>query len=1370
MCLMVIRFIKSCRQVVRLMKIQSLTGLKSVFLVLCILFASQICVAKEYSMQFNASNVKFRNIDTEELAKIGQIWAIAEDHQGYRWFSGARGAARFDGLNVKLFQNEPGNEFTLPEGYIGDILLTKNNRLYFATQSGLYEFDASLERFIKHPTIQYENEITLGIWALAEDSNGHILLGTTGGSLFRYNPSDHNVQQLTPPPGDEVTLNKNIFALALDSQGNIWFGGEFYLGVYDIKTQKIKQFPTGENNLAHGDIIAIAEDRQNRLWIGTSQGLTALDRSSGEFKQYNHDGENSQSISGNNIGDIVVDLDGRLWVSVDGAGLNLYNPKSDSFKRFKANANALGSLKTDSVRRLFVSQAGDLWAGYHPYGVAVSDRYGSSFDVYTYDALDLNSLSSSAISTIYQSSSTDLWLGTGNGINHLDLKTNKISRLVHDPDNANSLSSNGILTVMQDSSGRVWGGTWAGGLNLYEPDKKKYTHFKHDETDPFSIPNNNVWSLKERDKNSLWVGTSAGLSILNIQERTFTPIEGLTNRVGNIVSYKDNYLVLLDDSGFRILEKNTLKLLHKPESWLAIPKAVNVHVDQQDRIWINTVNGFKRLDNLKGDVSDFSQSGKTAQQYFSQIVSDNNGMIWLGNTSGITKFDENSNHFILFNSNHGLPGNSFRSPRASILLSDGRIAMGASEGLVIFDPNTVYTSTLAPKAIFTDLTVLDRAIDVQAEDAPIQSVINTADSMTFNYKQNVFSIKYTALDFQMASLNTFKFRLKGFDPEWREVKDQRTATYTNLNAGRYVFEVVAANDQGIFNPSPSRIDVVVLPPWWKTWWAYTIYVLTVVGIITRFIYNLWRKRRLAEEQNRILERKVAERTADLVEKNRDIQSMLSNMRQGLFTTGVNGGIHPEYSAYLEDIFETSNIAGVDIIEFLFSNAEISSDVIDQISAALGSIVGLDEMNYDFNSHLLINEYETLVNGSNKILSLDWSPIIENDTVEKIMVSVRDVTELKILEKEASSKKRELEIIGQLIKVSANKFDTFAQSAQTYLADCNRLVNETTDYDPVVVAKLYRNMHTIKGNSRTHGLSLLSNEAHETETLFSELKTDKTCWDKQRLNHGLELVEKQLNEYIHVHQDVLGRGQSQNQNQLNLEPDEIVEIQNQLETVKSSAPDLYRSLSKILSKNQYQSVKETLSSVIQSLSSIASDLGKQAPIVVVHDNDILIQNESTGLFVDVFAHILRNSVDHGIESPEERLNKDKPAEGRIEIELKQDKDKAVVLVKDDGRGLNFKRLYEKGSEQGRWSDSQMPTATEVANLIFESEVSTKDVVSNISGRGVGMDAVRGFLVQSGGNIHLSLKGEDASVLELSEMGFVPFEIHIELPLEKFHIIG
>ncbi|MCW8879675.1 MAG: ATP-binding protein [Kangiellaceae bacterium] len=528
-----------------------------------------------------------------------------------------------------------------------------------------------------------------------------------------------------------------------------------------------------------------------------------------------------------------------------------------------------------------------------------------------------------------------------------------------------------------------------------------------------------------------------------------------------------------------------------------------------------------------------------------------------------------------------------------------------------------------------------------------------------------------------------------------------------------------------------------------------------------------RMRETIEEQNRTLEQKVKERTAELRQKNKDIAVMMANMQQGLFTIMDGGVIHNEYSRHTETIFDTEQIANRNVMDLVFANSNLGADSLNQISTAVDSLLGEDEMMWDFNSHLLVTELQLHEQqDTSQILELDWDPIInpDNDEIEKIMVSVRDVTELRKLQFEAEQQKKELEIIGQILNVSFDKFSQFISSSYQFIQECRELVKKTPDKQTSVIETLFRNMHTIKGNARTYGFKQVNDIVHEVENTYDELRKDEDKqWLQDELLTALDDAEAAIKIYDSVAQQKLSGLSGDSVTGANVDLTKAQRLVEQALSIDFNSLDSKQKkwtseAYQLLSSAQGERLDKVIASVLSSVADLADDLGRAQPKVEFSDKGYLFKNSSHELLNNVFMHILRNALDHGVEEPGERLQKGKNEQGTINIGVNELDSKLTILISDDGRGIAVEKIYSRAVESKLLSEEQAkPSPQEIANLVFKSGFSTADEVTEISGRGVGMDAVKQFLKEQGGDIELE-------VGEVLGEGYYQFITKVSLPVE------
>jgi HPt (histidine-containing phosphotransfer) domain-containing protein len=521
--------------------------------------------------------------------------------------------------------------------------------------------------------------------------------------------------------------------------------------------------------------------------------------------------------------------------------------------------------------------------------------------------------------------------------------------------------------------------------------------------------------------------------------------------------------------------------------------------------------------------------------------------------------------------------------------------------------------------------------------------------------------------------------------------------------------------------------------------------------------------------NDSLEEKVKERTRELAEKNEDINTMLHNLPQGVLTVVKGTTIHKEYSSHLEEIFETKDITDRNAIEFIFGNSTLSSDQVSQVNTTVENFIGEDMLNYEVNEDLLMKEIcvKNPNSGSEKYLELLWSPIHsieDDDTLEKILVCIRDITKLKALTAESEEQKKKIEMIGQLIQVLPDDFGEFVNSANKYIKENVGLIKEKGEIPPIeIMEQLFRNMHTIKGNARTHDFVYVSNAAHEAEQEYDQLRKGlKKEWDPSLLIFHLEELEEALGIYQDVHDNVLGRGnegeEGGSSDYIRTEISGVIEIVDKLmnNSDKERASNIENITNKLVGLASV-SLSDVLKSLIKSLDSLAYDLDKETPEVVLEDKGMIFHPSRVSATKDVFTHILRNSIDHGIEEIEERKEKGKPDKGEIKIRGYEKDGFNYMIVKDDGRGLNLAKIAEKAKEMSGGKDIDSLKPIELANFVFLSGISTAKVVTDVSGRGVGMDAVKAFLMEMGGNIEIKFQTEP----EKGQI-MVPFSWVIKIP--------
>lgn len=1360
-----------------------------------------ICSFDAYAQNY-PKKMNFRNIMQNQNIVLGEVVAIVQDHEGFMWLGGRNALLRYDGydfLSIPIAANDS-KKNAEPQSVkqVVDLLEDSHQQLWISTREGLFNYDRAHEvaRRLKSQdgkTLKIDRTI-----ALAEAPTGEILVGSYDG-LIIIDPVTHNAQIMVNVESNPNSLpNNTVRKIIVGKQGIIWLGTDAGLVRMEWPNKKmtlIFPYPSNRKSLPDNAVRTMAQDHNGDLWLGVVNGLYKFNPHTANFKRYQNDPNDRFSLAHNLTRDIFVDKNGWVWTGSDAGGLSLYDARNDRFIRFQHDAGRAGSLSSNTIRRIYQDDAGDMWVGTYPSGLNFHDRLTNAISVFRKEGDPNRGLLDNNVESVIEDKDGNLWIGAG-GVTRYNPTTETFIHYQKQTSNSavtRAFNSTSAISALVDFDGDIWFGTWAesyhrynsktdsfdqmpfdaslsrtklntsaklidsvvwsiyedkqknlwlgthnSGLSKYNKNTGNYTNYEFNESDPTSVSTTVVWATFEDSAKRFWVGTANGLNLMDRDKGTFK-----------------RYMANPDDS-----------------HGLASGVISSIFEDKKQRLWLGTDSGLHLYHPEANNFSRYGTKDGFVDSGIRAITEDQFGNLWMGTNNGVVRFNPDSKtvrNYMRFN------GENIGSiaTGAALATRKGEIIFGTKNGLYIFDVNKLTTNEEIPPIALTDFRVFNKKIFTDDPDNILKKVINQTDRITLDYTKSMISFSFSALNYRDSDKNQYAYKLDGFDDAWREVGNQRTALYTNLDAGNYIFRVKASNNDGIWNESGRSIKVNQLPPPWKTWWAYTIYLLAVIAMIMQFVNSQRKKRRLVEEQNRLLEIKVAERTAELREKNTDIQAMLSNMPQGLFTVEVGGNIHSEYSRFLESIFETTEIAGRNAMSLLFSGANLGGDTFSKIKSAINSIIGEDEMNYKFNSHLLIREYEVNLGEKHKYLTLDWNPIVGENQVDKLMVSVRDVTLFKQLESEAVSKKRELDIIGQLLNVPAKKYSAFAASTKRFIAQNRDYIKCNEQRSDIAIALLFRNMHTIKGNCRTFGFRFFSDVVHEVESIYSALLADPSIrWDREQLFADLIRVEGLLYEFEYINYSVLGRSvNGKDQDGFWADSNIINIIQGCIDSANRKFPALDEAkellpIQNVLNAALSIPISEVLADIVNSLASIAIQLNKDVPDIVIDNENVRIKSATTELITNVFSHILRNCVDHGIELPAVRTQRGKPTKGTIEVRAIVKDQRLYLHVKDDGQGINIDQLFRKGVEVGEWSAADKPGYQNIADLIFTSGVSTKEQVTDISGRGVGMDAVKQFLLAQNANIKLHLLAVETNDNSIGDGVMVPFELVIELPAGTF----
>ncbi len=508
--------------------------------------------------------------------------------------------------------------------------------------------------------------------------------------------------------------------------------------------------------------------------------------------------------------------------------------------------------------------------------------------------------------------------------------------------------------------------------------------------------------------------------------------------------------------------------------------------------------------------------------------------------------------------------------------------------------------------------------------------------------------------------------------------------------------------------------------------------------------------------NRNLEKLVSAKT-------KEIRSLLDFIPQGVLSIGSQGLVSKDYSAHLSKIIGTEDIAERSFKDLVLNQCSLSEDLKDQTWQTLQACIGEDPINFEMNSQKLPSELLLFGGVARKYLQVTWNIEIENHSISQVLVTLLDITNQKALEEESAKNRKDMQVIEELINVSPMKAAQFFLTITPLLEENLRLLSlEGADLDVGLVRSLFLNAHTVKGAARTLQFKELASSIHQMEDMYATILRDEGAVDLEELKAQNQKCLAVLQHYREINRTKLGR--SDDFQKIPIEREFIEKHYSILKNIiKSSVSDSKEIIAVLKEQSEAltQVIFEDLPSIFEGYREksfkIARDVGKHRPFLDFEVEPVWVAPEIRMVLDNCMIHILRNALDHGIESSEERLRSGKPEAGRISFVARLDQKKLNIEIQDDGKGLAMERLREKGLKRGLLNGPCTPQ--EIAEIIFAPGLSTQDQVSILSGRGMGMDAVRVFLKQIDGHIRINLGQPHDPVGE-----FYPFKLEIVIPLE------
>jgi diguanylate cyclase (GGDEF)-like protein len=849
-----------------------------------VLFFFFALLLSAFSSFASDKNLSFKRVLPEHVEELGYINVITQDDIGFLWFGGSNGLGRYDGHDLHIYRHDQQDETSLIRNFITDMIVDSQNNLWVATREGLNKYDPLKNNFIRYAFSGQEAAGINHVNSIVEADESTFWLGTQNG-LYSFNKTTGAFKAFPFPDGTILDDSYAIADIAKAKDGSIWLGlHSSGVAYFDISKNSFVFYQHDENNdqsLSSNAIRHVYFDRQNRLWFSTyGNGLNQFIPQNGTFIRYIN-GESSDQR--NIVWRVLEDTEGYLWVG-NGAAVSLLDVDKRQFQNFSHLAEDPLTPGHHVVTEIFQDMSGEVWLGFYPSGVDIYDVQASAFTSYRYRPYvdSTKTLCDGGVESTFEDKNKNLWIGVGFGLSYFNRERNTINCLQHKKGDLTTPSGNTVLSVIEDNEQTLWLGIWSGGLNRFNEETGQFVYYMPEEGNEKSIIGREPWDVIEDSRGDIWVATEAGVARYNHQTDDFTRFYANPDSNGNVPNIYARVLYEDSDENFWVGTAGGLHLLDRDTGEYTVfrhdsndPSSISdnfilsIHEDSQKRFWVGTDNsGFNLMNRSTGRFKSYTTNDGLPNDTVTGIQEDKLGYLWLGTQKGLSRFDPKTETFKNYITKHGLTGNLFNR-NTPTLASNGDLVFGHSKGLVVIAPTELTINDYIPPVVITDFKVLNETI-MPGDDSPMSVAIELEKEIHLDHTQSIFSFGFSALSYRAFEDNRYQYRLRGFDSTWLEADKQRSATYTNLDAGRYVFEVRASNNDGLWNETPARVAVIIHPAPWRTWWAYSIYAVVVFLLVFLYLYN-------QRIKVRNLDRVVAQRTQELEDETKllkETQSIL----------------------------------------------------------------------------------------------------------------------------------------------------------------------------------------------------------------------------------------------------------------------------------------------------------------------------------------------------------------------------------------------------------------------------------------------------------------------------------------------------------------
>ncbi len=800
-----------------------------------------------YSSILFAQSINFRHLTINDGLSQNAVFAILQDRRGFMWFGTSDGLNRYDGYSFSVFSHNPFDSTTISSNNISALFEDSSGLIWVGTVDGGICIYNPLNGSFKRINLNSdENEnISSEVTSIVRDKDSNIWIGTNGNGLFRlsvqYNQQNKtSIKNINNYNIESDLGSSKVYSLFVDSEGILWAGTENGLSKFDKTKKRFTEYVIRSKNPAapfdpnETSVTSIYEDSKRNLWLGNLSGLVLFERENGHYQTYPHHYDVFRYGWGV-IRDIIEDRNGKLWLGT-AAELMIFDTQTKSYSYIRNDPFDIKSLSYNLVSSLCLDKTGIVWVGTAGGGINIYDPKANRFSTYKRKKESSSRVTGFSIRSIVEDDDENIWIST-EVLYRWKRTTDELRSFEKTSYDIDAFGNTGGFSMINSSDGKIWVCSTE-GLFRYDPANGGVRLYKYNYKDQSGLPQKNVSAVIEDSQKRIWIATENYFCRLIDREKGIFKRHKLrqdhheSNENLRAVIHEDQQKNFWLGTKYGLTHFNSAsELITHYNTDASDPQSLNENnvksicadpYEPEKYLWIGTGGGGLNKFNIETEKFEhYTEADGLPNNVVYGILSDASGNLWLSTNKGLSRFNIKTKSFRNFNVSDGLQSNEFNTG-AFYKSKKGEFFFGGINGLNYFYPELIKENPFKPEIVLTGFKIFNNSSSSKEKETSIQQIISEIKNINLSYDEDFIQLEFAALDYSAPEKNQYAYMLENFNNEWINSGTVRTATYTNLSPGEYVFRVKGSNNDGIWNEEGIKITIIVTPPWWGTWWAYVV--------------------------------------------------------------------------------------------------------------------------------------------------------------------------------------------------------------------------------------------------------------------------------------------------------------------------------------------------------------------------------------------------------------------------------------------------------------------------------------------------------------------------------------------------------------------